>query len=333
MAAPPGDAIFSSDSALSSQAHALRFRLVVGTHRTAWHLPFGALIAERAPPGFRVRQEVRLTHEPQRADLLLRRRSASVPTKGRVLRRLWGWLAADTIVEFKSLARPFRAGDLVRLWGYGVQHHAQHAARLRPHQITLLLVVPSLTPALRRELDRLGFSMHDLGGGYRRIDGMVYLVYVVLIDEVAESEHDALLSQLGHHPIDDSKARWWFHQFIVQGKEKAMVQKLEGYDEMLQRFVDGLTPQQRLKGLAPAQRLEGLSPEQQILAMSDEVLRTLPEDFLRSLSSSTQQAIRARTKRSQRQATSTPHASAAGSTSTGRSRITSQSRTPRSRSK
>jgi hypothetical protein len=70
------------------------------------------------------------------------------------------------------------------------------------------------------------------------------------------------LSQFGHHPIDNTKARWWFQQFIVQGKEKAMVQKLEGYDEMLNRFVEGLTPQQRLKGLTPRQRLEGLAPDE-----------------------------------------------------------------------
>ena len=130
-----------------------------------------------------------------------------------------------------------------------------------------------------------------------------------------------------------------------------MVQKLEGYDEMLKRFVDGLTPQQRLEGLtprqrleglgpaqrleglAPTQRLEGLSPEQQILAMSDELLRTLPEDFLRSLSPSTQQAIRARTKRSQRRASSTPHSSATGSASPRRPRTTGRSRTPAGRSK
>jgi hypothetical protein len=264
----------------------------LGTHRTAWHVPFCALLAERAPPGFVVRAEVRLTNEPQRADMLLLRDAASATPKGAlVLRRLWAWLGDDTVGEFKSLARPFRSGDLTRLLNYGAQHQTEHIDRLRPGQLTLLLVVPSMTPTLHHEIAWMGLSIQELGGGYRRVEGMVYLLYLVVVDEVAEAERDAFLSLFGHRPIEDPEASWWFHQFIVHGEEKTMVQKLEGYDEMLQRFVAGLTPEQRLQGLTPEQRLAGLAPQQQILAMSDEVLRTLPDEYLRSLSPSAQQAI------------------------------------------
>jgi hypothetical protein len=57
---------------------------------------------------------------------------------------------------------------------------------------------------------------------------------------------------------------------------------LEGYDEVVQRFLElippeqrlaGLAPEQRLAGLAPEQRLAGLAPEQAVLALPDEVLR------------------------------------------------------------
>lgn len=36
-----------------------------------WHLAFVNLIQRRAPPNFEVQSEVRLTIEPQRADMLL----------------------------------------------------------------------------------------------------------------------------------------------------------------------------------------------------------------------------------------------------------------------
>ncbi len=55
-----------------------------------WHLAFANLIQHRAPPGFDIQTEVRLTIEPQRADMLLLRRigAAREDEKARVLRTL-----------------------------------------------------------------------------------------------------------------------------------------------------------------------------------------------------------------------------------------------------
>ncbi len=39
-----------------------------------WHLAFVSLIERRAPPNFEIQSEVRLTIEPQRADMMLLRR-------------------------------------------------------------------------------------------------------------------------------------------------------------------------------------------------------------------------------------------------------------------
>lgn len=79
------------------------------------------------------------------------------------------------------------------------------------------------------------------------------------------------------------------------------MQRLEGYDNVLEKALGRLPiktrlkglkpkqvlatfkPKQRLEGLKPEQRLEGLKPEEQVLALSDVVLRQLPEDYLRSL--------------------------------------------------
>jgi hypothetical protein len=56
----------------------------------------------------------------------------------------------------------------------------------------------------------------------------------------------------------------------------------------------GLAPEQRLAGLAPEQRLAGLDRDNQALALPIEVLRVLPEDYLRSLSPEVQEEIRRR---------------------------------------
>ena len=84
---------------------------------------------------------------------------------------------------------------------------------------------------------------------------------------------------------------------------------MEGYDEMLEKFLQGLTieqrlaglaPEQRLVGLAPEQRLVDLTPEQRLLAMPDEALQGLRDDYLRTLPLEIAEAIRKRIGRSNR---------------------------------
>ncbi len=81
------------------------------------------------------------------------------------------------------------------------------------------------------------------------------------------------------------------------------VEDLEGYDAVIQKFVEllppekrllGLAPEQRLAGLAPEQRLAGLLPEQFLLTMPDEVLRALSADFIDHLPEPVRTAIRTR---------------------------------------
>ena len=59
----------------------------------------------------------------------------------------------------------------------------------------------------------------------------------------------------------------------------------------------GLKPEERLVGLKPEERLVGLKPEEQVLALSDELLRALPESFLATLPADVQAAVRARLAR------------------------------------
>lgn len=71
------------------------------------------------------------------------------------------------------------------------------------------------------------------------------------------------------------------------------VRDMEGYDELTVRVIAGLPVElrlaglpleQRLAGLPPEQRLAGLDRDQQALALPLEVLRLMPDEYLRSLS-------------------------------------------------
>jgi hypothetical protein len=199
------------------------------------------------------------------------------------------------------------------LQGYGAQYLA---ARLEEgpfslHDLSLVLIVPTRTPTLKDELRRMGWTLTDLGKGYGRIDGSGYAMVLVVIEEVTRAEQDELLGLF-------SRRRWtprqvaWFWKHHAGALEGVNVQDVEGYDQIIremlatapgkewlaEQLAANFTPEQRVAGLAPEQRLADLAPEQQLLALSNEVLRSLPEDYVSSLPANVAAAIRARIGRS-----------------------------------
>jgi hypothetical protein len=281
-----------------------------------WHLAFVNLIQRRAPPNFEVQSEVRLTIEPQRADMLLLRRIGVERQDhlARVLRTLWPLLGLVTVLEYKSpVDSAFRPGDLLRLVGYGVLYDTVHLDALpKREDLTLVLVVASVTPTLRDELERMGWTLTPLGGGYGRIDGTVYTTFVVITDEVTEAERDEYLRLFSHRPAAQGEATQWLRQWMRETKMKQPdIEELPGFEELFAKSIEkatakqlaeltpeqrlaGLAPEQRLAGLAPEQRLAGLATEQLILALPLDVLRVLPEDYLRSLPSEVQEQVQKR---------------------------------------
>jgi hypothetical protein len=253
-----------------------------------WHLAFAYLIQRRAPPNVEVQSEVRLTIEPQRADILLLRRIGSdrQDDKALVLRTLWPWLGLVTVLEYKSpIDSAFRPGDLLRLVGYGVLYHTAHLDALpRREDLTLVLVVASVTPTLTDEIARMGWTLAPLVGGYGRLDGVMYTAYLVVVDEVTETERDEYLRLFSHHPAQPGEATRWLKQWMREKKMKQPdIDEVPGWDEIVQKYLSKLPLEERLAGLAPEERLAGLTPEQVLPLMPLEVLRGLSEDYLRSL--------------------------------------------------
>jgi hypothetical protein len=129
------------------------------------------------------------------------------------------------------------------------------------------------------------------------------VLHVVEIDRVGPAEGDDLLHSLGNGRPVTPEALWFWAE-LVGSKEAGMsVQDMEGYDEVVQKFLSTLSPEQRLAGMPPEQRLAGMPPEQRLagldreheaLALSVELLRLLPDEYLRSLPPEVQAEIRRR---------------------------------------
>ena len=92
---------------------------------------------------------------------------------------------------------------------------------------------------------------------------------LVDLDAVAEAEHDDLLAGFGHHTIKTANSdRWWQEHLMANGPTD--LRDLEGYEEALRKFVQALTPEQRLEGLTPEERLRGLTREE-LDALADQL--------------------------------------------------------------
>lgn len=254
----------------------------MGSKRTAWHFFFCILLRRYGPPSF----EIPLSDEPLRIDFLLLRRTAEAAptTEGQTLCDLWPRLPQVTVAEFKSVSRLYQKGELDRLWSYTHAYcAAEHKSLGDRNNLAALLLVSRRTPSLDADVEEMGLSWVDLGSGYWRATGGLFVLYVVEIDVVAERPEEDLLALYSHHEVRTPRAtRFWGE---LKGAEANMdVRELEGYEEM----------EQIMRAMPPELRLAGIPPEQLILALPDDALRALSEEYLSHLPAETVGAIRKR---------------------------------------
>jgi len=267
----------------------------MGAKPTAWHVLFVEALKERRPPGFEVQAEVPLSSDPMRVDVLLLRREGGErrDAEARILSGLWPLVEKEALVDYKSPTRSFRAGDAFRRLSYGAQYQAEHVGRLAPRQLALVLAVPARTGELLEEVARLGCRLEPHSPGYERLLGLPWPAWVVVLAQVPEAQRDDLLRCVATGKIMGEALLWCAAHLFGPARELSMGQ-LEGYDELVGKMMASLTVEQRLAGLSPVERLAGLAPEEQYLALSDEVLRRLPESLIASLPEHIRERIRAR---------------------------------------
>ncbi|MFO0603348.1 MAG: hypothetical protein U0324_09255 [Polyangiales bacterium] len=284
----------------------------MGTEKTAWHPPFIGMLDEFGPRWTHVSGEVRVASE-LRADGLIEvvADAARDPSDlGRVLRGMWPHLVWVGLVEFKSVSRAFRRGDLWRLFAYGfawlASHTAGDALRTAPEgrraavvdDLTLFLVVPRRNPALDAELAELGLTPAPLSAGYHAVRGALIRTVLVELGTAGEAERDELMQWFAGVAARCSLAtrRWIGQHTAGQGAMNA-TPALEGWEDWLARYLQSLSPAERVAGLAPEERMAGLSRDELILALPDDLLRAQPESVIASLSPEAQARVRARIAR------------------------------------
>jgi hypothetical protein len=278
----------------------------MGSKRTAWHFFFCILLRRYGPSIFEIRDEVPLSEEPPRIDYLLLRRAEEglATTAAQTLLALWALLPRVTIAELKSIGRLYDKGELDRLWSYTHSYYAaEHAGLPERHDLAALLLVPRRTPTLDTDVEAMGLAWVDLGAGYWRLTGGLFALYVVEIDRVADQPDEDLLALYSHHEVRTPRSkRFWRELTGAEAKMDAR-EDLEGFDEEMREIVSsvpletrllGTTPEQLLARVAPEQRLAGLDRDHQALALPLELLRLLPDDYLRSLSPDVQAELRRR---------------------------------------
>lgn len=241
--------------------------------------------------------------------------------QGAVLRGMWRFLVWVGLLEFKSISRPFRSGDLFRLLAYGFAWLASHQHRraLRValgekgtraaccDDVTLFLVVSAVSPPLEAEIADLGFRLEAGDGGYRPVTGSPLRLVVVELARAGAQERDALMQWFaGVVESLDLDARRWLTQHTGGSGAMKATPELEGWDDWMAQYIASMPvekllahikPADRVAGLAPEDRLAGLAPTHAVLALPVEVLRGLAPDYIATLPDDVQAVVRARLAR------------------------------------
>lgn len=296
----------------------------VAAGRTTRHSLSSSSPDDAGRAGSLLRAEVNLAGELSPVPYLLVRRPVDLDFtqhgEAETLRRLWPMLPRLSVIDYKSPPHPYRSGDLDQLWAYlhvlfanqrGLTDSGEIGSRGEPdvsgrEDLCAVLVVASRTPGLEEDVATMGLRWEDVGGGYWRVCGGLFALYVVEIDAVGAAEEDDLLCSFGSGGLGSPEARQFWAEILSSNEGPMSVREREGYDEVMGKLLRSLpieevlshfTPSEVLSHYAPEQRLAGLDHDHQALALPLDVLRLLPEDYLSTLSPEVQVELRQRLAR------------------------------------
>ncbi|MFO0608892.1 MAG: hypothetical protein U0324_37345 [Polyangiales bacterium] len=290
------------------------------THlRTAWH-PVLVILLELLLPGdlWRVAAEYVLTREPRRIDAVIVRRVADAASRWHpdYLRSVLDDLLPHNVVHFKGATDALERSDALQLLSYAFQYMALEGVE-RPHDLSLRVVAPTLTPRFRAQVEALGGALAETperGVHTGALQGFALRVVETTVAWPAEGEHllYAMTLECVTDPgriltFDDRERELFYHllqrinrlvndpRWKVIMKDATLVKA--SASQALRELLASLSPEDRLAGLPPEARLAGLPVAQTVLALPDEVLRGLSPAYLATLPADVQAAVRARLAR------------------------------------
>ncbi|MEL7369318.1 MAG: hypothetical protein AAFN74_10430 [Myxococcota bacterium] len=220
----------------------------MGKHRTAWHTLAAAFINERKPSCIQFESEVPLSRAPQRADLVLTRKTSESGDDAQAFFGIWERMRSMALIEYKSRSRPARVGVWNQLFSYAHQCCLSRRSDLTLAQdLSLFLLVHDITPTLHIDAQWHGLTLDKHESIYVPVYGGLFPTWVVVLNGVAEEEDEPLIGELGTRKIakEDTASQNWLANFTMNNENT--VSNQEGFDELCERFMKTPTFQKMVR--------------------------------------------------------------------------------------
>jgi hypothetical protein len=281
-----------------------------GKTRTMWHPLLVRILTFALDSAFTVEQEVSVGKMPLRVDILLIRREGGriSDASKRDVAELLPLLNRFTLIEFKAPTGTLEPGDFAQLVGCCYLWHSQQSERHSREDISLVVVAPAANVPFRDELRLLGCEIAQHEPGIFRVTGLPFSTWIVETDVMAQrgqpilslvsrdflNDRESIIERLAAKGEDAMVNYHYMLQQVEQFRaeediamQQAVTDTLKEFDESLldrmiqevsaERRLRGLPPEEVLRVVPPEERLRGLSPEQLLAGLSKEDAEKLLE--------------------------------------------------------
>jgi hypothetical protein len=280
-----------------------------GKTRTWWHPLLVRLLQHELSGAYDVREEVPVGKVPLRLDVvLIRRGQQQLPAEAaRKLAALVQRLNRFTLVEFKAPSDALEQGDYDYLLGCAHLFRAQQADRIPNTDLSLILLAPTITSALRSDVHANHWTLEPEEDGIYRIVGPLFATWLIETDRRAGPGEPVLtlfsriFLQNRQHIMNELTAagfqgllyytlqqiqqfRTAGEPFMIQNKDVEVMNEVA--KDLRAAVLETIPAEERLEGLSAEERLEGLSAEERLEGLlAEERLEGLSaEELLKYLS-------------------------------------------------
>ena len=188
--------------------------------KTCWHCLLARALHELlSPVNIQVLTEVQVVPEPPRADLILLRREGKTWTKEQLACLADGLRDTDAgrlLIEFKY-TESITEKAIEKLFAYDCLY--RESEKLGRDQLQSFLV-SAKTPNTD-VLDRFGFGSTKIKGVYRSKAPLVSAIQVILLNEVADKPHNALLKCFSSRQKEKGKAFETMNRHVLPSRGSA----------------------------------------------------------------------------------------------------------------
>jgi len=258
-----------------------------GKTRTWWHPLLVQVLAFELSGSCDVRGEVSVGKMPLRLDVLISRRRKRLPTRAaRDMPVLATLLNRVTLIQYKGPTDVLERGDLPQFEGVALLWFGQHVNPPPADEVTLLLIAPHLTDAMRKDCERLGYVVQQRRTGVHEVRAGAFATFVLEADQL--SAEDPVLALFSTATLDPRQALieklevsghgnllFFLLQQVQQLRQLGDVMKtqfkdLKEMDRFEAELLASIPVEKRLRGVPIEERLRGIDTEELVRALMDD---------------------------------------------------------------